>query len=186
MRRMVSPGHRGGHVAPGWPGGITPAAAGYGEVPEWPIGAVSKTVVRVSVPWVRIPPSPPTPPHKPLKQANLFRSDSVRPTIYSANPRRKGANGGGQPPRIGRRVRARFDRARGPAKWTKSPPYLQRIGRDIDHLLGCPDLDGLAIQRLRPLCPAGTVAGGHYAVRAFGRARPGRHQTAAPPPSARL
>jgi hypothetical protein len=30
-----------------------------GEVPEWSIGAVSKTVVRASVPWVRIPPSPP-------------------------------------------------------------------------------------------------------------------------------
>src|SRR5215471_20128008 len=31
-----------------------------GEVPEWSIGTVSKTVVRASVPWVRIPPSPPT------------------------------------------------------------------------------------------------------------------------------
>src|SRR5258707_13951750 len=30
-----------------------------GEVPEWSIGTVSKTVVRASVPWVRIPPSPP-------------------------------------------------------------------------------------------------------------------------------
>src|SRR5687768_4403448 len=30
-----------------------------GEVPEWSIGAVSKTVERVSVPRVRIPPSPP-------------------------------------------------------------------------------------------------------------------------------
>src|SRR5215207_4899947 len=33
---------------------------GPGEVPEWSIGTVSKTVVRASVPWVRIPPSPPT------------------------------------------------------------------------------------------------------------------------------
>ena len=32
----------------------------FGEVPEWSIGAVSKTVVRASVPWVRIPPSPPS------------------------------------------------------------------------------------------------------------------------------
>jgi hypothetical protein len=32
-----------------------------GEVPEWSIGTVSKTVVRASVPWVRIPPSPPVP-----------------------------------------------------------------------------------------------------------------------------
>ena|SRR5713101_1999232 len=32
---------------------------GPGEVPEWSIGTVSKTVVRASVPWVRIPPSPP-------------------------------------------------------------------------------------------------------------------------------
>ena len=30
-----------------------------GEVPEWSIGAVSKTVVGASPPWVRIPPSPP-------------------------------------------------------------------------------------------------------------------------------
>ena len=30
-----------------------------GEVPEWSNGTVSKTVVRVTVPWVRIPPSPP-------------------------------------------------------------------------------------------------------------------------------
>ncbi len=30
-----------------------------GEVPEWSNGAVSKTVVRLRVPWVRIPPSPP-------------------------------------------------------------------------------------------------------------------------------
>ena len=30
-----------------------------GEVPEWSNGAVSKTVVLVIVPWVRIPPSPP-------------------------------------------------------------------------------------------------------------------------------
>src|SRR5262245_42178159 len=30
-----------------------------GEVPEWPNGAVSKTVVPLRVPWVRIPPSPP-------------------------------------------------------------------------------------------------------------------------------
>jgi hypothetical protein len=30
-----------------------------GEVPEWSNGTVSKTVVRATVPWVRIPPSPP-------------------------------------------------------------------------------------------------------------------------------
>ena len=29
-----------------------------GEVPEWTIGAVSKTVVVLGLPWVRIPPSP--------------------------------------------------------------------------------------------------------------------------------
>ena len=32
-----------------------------GEVPEWSIGAVSKTVVGLRPPWVRIPPSPPYP-----------------------------------------------------------------------------------------------------------------------------
>ncbi len=35
-------------------------ATSSGEVPEWSIGAVSKTVERESVPWVRIPPSPPS------------------------------------------------------------------------------------------------------------------------------
>ena len=30
----------------------------FGEVPERPIGAVSKTVVVARLPWVRIPPSP--------------------------------------------------------------------------------------------------------------------------------
>ena len=32
----------------------------YGEVPEWTIGTVLKTVVPERVPGVRIPPSPPT------------------------------------------------------------------------------------------------------------------------------
>ena len=32
---------------------------GFGEVTEWSNVTVLKTVVRVSVPWVRIPPSPP-------------------------------------------------------------------------------------------------------------------------------
>ena len=36
----------------------------HGEVPEWSNGTVSKTVVRVTVPWVRIPPSPPTSVHR--------------------------------------------------------------------------------------------------------------------------
>ncbi len=33
--------------------------APLGEVPEWSNGPDSKSGVRVSVPWVRIPPSPP-------------------------------------------------------------------------------------------------------------------------------
>ena len=33
-----------------------------GEVPEWSNGSVSKTEVRATVPWVRIPPSPPDTP----------------------------------------------------------------------------------------------------------------------------
>jgi hypothetical protein len=47
--------------------GHVPISARHGEVPEWPIGAVSKTVVRASVPWVRIPPSPPGHSHNMLK-----------------------------------------------------------------------------------------------------------------------
>src|ERR1700738_3782531 len=42
------------------PSTVGPYKRGPGEVPEWSIGTVSKTVVRASVPWVRIPPSPPT------------------------------------------------------------------------------------------------------------------------------
>jgi hypothetical protein len=38
----------------------SPCISLSGEVPEWSNGTVSKTVVRVTVPWVRIPPSPPT------------------------------------------------------------------------------------------------------------------------------
>src|SRR5215510_16005486 len=47
---------QGGNHAP-----ISGGLEDHGEVPEWSIGTVSKTVVRASVPWVRIPPSPPLP-----------------------------------------------------------------------------------------------------------------------------
>jgi hypothetical protein len=41
-------------------GGLRAVAVEHrGGVPEWSIGTVSKTVVRASVPWVRIPPPPP-------------------------------------------------------------------------------------------------------------------------------
>jgi hypothetical protein len=55
---------------------IRRAAACHGEVPEWPIGAVSKTVVRVSVPWVRIPPSPPASPAQ--TAVAVWASESAR------------------------------------------------------------------------------------------------------------
>ena len=45
-----------------WRGTLHPGAVTTpkrGEVPEWSIGAVSKTVVGLRPPWVRIPPSPP-------------------------------------------------------------------------------------------------------------------------------
>ena len=48
-----------------------------GEVPEWPIGAVSKTVVPSRVPWVRIPPSPPTH-HSPAPVSGLERTKSPK------------------------------------------------------------------------------------------------------------
>ena len=38
--------------------GILGIMLDIGEVPEWTIGAVSKTVVGLGPPWVRIPPSP--------------------------------------------------------------------------------------------------------------------------------
>jgi hypothetical protein len=48
-----------------------------GEVPEWPNGAVSKTVVPLWAPWVRIPPSPPA-----MKDfCGLWSNGAVRPLI---------------------------------------------------------------------------------------------------------
>ncbi len=47
-----------------------------GGVPEWSNGAVSKTVVRLRVPWVRIPPPPPR----------------FTPLIWKAFYRSRGAN----------------------------------------------------------------------------------------------
>jgi hypothetical protein len=45
-----------------------------GEVSEWPKETVSKTVVGVSPPWVRIPPSPPDYPLKKGISAVLVRA----------------------------------------------------------------------------------------------------------------
>ena len=39
--------------------GIEREVGRFGEVREWPIRTVSKTVVLVRGPWVQIPPSPP-------------------------------------------------------------------------------------------------------------------------------
>ena len=50
-----------------------------GGVPEWPIGAVSKTVVRASVPWVRIPPPPPQTPLNFSHCSIGFESDDLGP-----------------------------------------------------------------------------------------------------------
>ena len=64
-----------------------------GEVPEWSNGAVSKTVVLLRVPWVRIPPSPPLFSLKPLKfNNNIF--NHRRLTIHLAIPRLLIAKGG--------------------------------------------------------------------------------------------
>ena len=52
---------------------ISPHDPRCGEVPEWSIGAVSKTVERASVPWVRIPPSPPLAPAKPFSRSGCGR-----------------------------------------------------------------------------------------------------------------
>src|SRR5262249_22770937 len=53
----------------------------FGEVPEWSNGTVSKTVVRVTVPWVRIPPSPPIPTY--CQQLTSDRPLPPRPTACS-------------------------------------------------------------------------------------------------------
>ncbi len=54
----------------------------FGEVPEWSIGTVSKTVVRASVPWVRIPPSPP--PEAAPSRATRITAGSRRPSRSAA------------------------------------------------------------------------------------------------------
>ena len=46
-------------------------------MPEWPIGTVSKTVVRVTVPRVRIPPCPPS-----IFYRNIFVKSVLRLFIY--------------------------------------------------------------------------------------------------------
>ena len=59
-----------------------------GEVPEWLNGTVSKTVVRATVPWVRIPPSPPS-----FSIAMSAQQGSWRPLIVqAASPRAQCAN----------------------------------------------------------------------------------------------
>jgi hypothetical protein len=57
---------------------IDPVLQARGEVPEWSIGTVSKTVVRASVPWVRIPPSPPAFALRASRFAGLARSDIAK------------------------------------------------------------------------------------------------------------
>ena len=67
------------------------APPGRGEVTEWPIVTVSKTVVRASVPWVRIPPSPP--PGRSFLR--FFPENRDRPLLYPLLRTRLGANWGG-------------------------------------------------------------------------------------------
>jgi hypothetical protein len=54
-----------------------------GEVPEWSIGTVSKTVVPVRVPWVRIPPSPP------IMNLSAFADLRASPWRHCFQPRRE-------------------------------------------------------------------------------------------------
>src|SRR5215472_4886534 len=56
-----------------------PTESLQGEVPEWPNGAVSKTVDRATGPWVRIPPSPP---RDRVAAGRLFDAAVVDAVIY--------------------------------------------------------------------------------------------------------
>ena len=59
-----------------------PYKRGPGEVPEWSIGTVSKTVVRASVPWVRIPPSPPSSPQRVCRSPCTWQFIGMAPCKY--------------------------------------------------------------------------------------------------------
>ena len=84
-----------------------------GEVPEWSIGTVSKTVVLARVPWVRIPPSPPFPFRDlpaPFRKARVFRwlsgpSLPPLPAACHSSPRRDGYDAGAPPEETGYRGR---------------------------------------------------------------------------------
>ena len=54
----------------------------FGEVAEWSNAAVLKTVERVSVPWVRIPPPPPLRRLPPWTVVSYPRPALASPTSY--------------------------------------------------------------------------------------------------------
>ena len=55
-----------------------PLQTEFGKMPEWPNGTVSKTVVRVTVPRVRIPLSP----LKPKTLGSQIKTSPVKSTFY--------------------------------------------------------------------------------------------------------
>jgi integrase len=136
-----------------------------GEVPEWSIGTVSKTVVPAMVPWVRIPPSPPTL-SKPLQRltSRLSRVVGVHKTPQPETTARQMARHvrnvkGGRIWR--RRLPVALARRLGRAEITRRLPPTDRVGAEhaarrldlvLDHLLMAatshPSRDRAELERL--------------------------------------
>jgi hypothetical protein len=73
-----------------------------GGVPEWSIGAVSKTVVPLRVPWVRIPPPPPLQQRKLLNSLRILGVAIFQPSPQPPPARRMQWDNGEQCSRCGR------------------------------------------------------------------------------------
>ena len=103
-----------------------PSGARRGEVPEWSIGTVSKTVVPLRVPWVRIPPSPPLPCREPsIGRPQARKAPSSRAIFQMpSEPRRLGDTSKA----VSERLLSLITRTPPPAVRVQNSLRLQRFG----------------------------------------------------------
>ena len=128
-----------------------------GEVTEWSIVAVSKTVVGLRLPWVRIPPSPPLAPAKALSRSGHGRIFQLFSGGYVG-----GAVNLRMPDKAGKRsLRADILRSR------QLDPSWFRVAKFCFHSVfcGCLTVSDLSFvrlaMRLRSNCPTLVFADGH-------------------------